>query len=410
MTIVRRGLLSELFEGVVAKKLTLVETITAKSNQHEFQGIRPFRQLLGEDDRRGIVTRFIALSDDSRSEDGFMSWSNVRKGKPRAPEFHLYYSTNAVTDSMKPGDTLFLAVKQNGAVLAIVTPPDSTAQSQLVWLFGLSDQATTDVEFRDIRNAPQTLGFAARYILDELGIEVEDQDDNLDSLIERFGLEFPSTRVFSDFARNTLPHIDPRDDADSVLMAWVEREEQLFRRLERRIVAARLQDGFLDGGGVDVDGFMAFSLSVQNRRKSRAGQSLENHLEALFISRELQFQRGVETENRNKPDFLFPGQQAYRDPAFPISRLTMLGSKSTVKDRWRQVLSEAKRIDEKHLLTLEPGISENQTDEMRVKKLQLVVPEKLHQTFRPAQRNWLFTVKGFLKLTISRQQPEGVEN
>jgi hypothetical protein len=30
----------------------------------------------------------------------------------------------------------------------------------------------------------------------------------------------------------------------------------------------------------------------------------------------------------------------------------MLGSKSTLKDRWRQVLDEADRITHKHLLTL----------------------------------------------------------
>ncbi|HTM81948.1 type II restriction endonuclease [Asticcacaulis sp.] len=406
MTTVRRGLLSELFDGVVAKTLTLVETVTAKSNQHEFQGIKPFRQLFGEEDRRRIVTRFIALSDDleGRAEDGFMSWSNVRKGKPRAPEFHLYYSGNAVTEGMKAGDTLFLAMQRDGSALVIVAPAGSTAQSQLIWLFGLSDQATIDFEFRDIgRDESQTLGYAARYILDELGIEIEEAEDSrLDNLLEKFGLEFPTTRVFSEFARATLPHVDPRDDADAVLMAWVEREELLFRRLERRIVAARLQAGFLTGEHVDVDGFMSFSLSVQNRRKSRAGQSLENHLEALFLARKIQFQRGVETENRNKPDFLFPGQAAYRDPAFPTENLTMLGSKSTVKDRWRQVLSEAQRIENKHLLTLEPGISENQTDEMRTKGLQLVLPSKIHTSFRPAQREWLCDVSSFIRLVESR--------
>lgn len=406
MTTVRRGLLSELFDGVVAKTLTLVETVTAKSNQHEFQGIKPFRQLFGEEDRRRIVTRFIALSDDleGRAEDGFMSWSNVRKGKPRAPEFHLYYSGNAVTEGMKPGDTLFLAMQRDGSALVIVAPAGSTAQSQLIWLFGLSDQAKIDFEFRDIgQDESQTLGYAARYILDELGIEIEEAEDGrLDDLLEKFGLEFPTTRVFSEFARATLPHVDPRDDADAVLMAWQEREELLFRRLERRIVAARLQAGFLTGEHVDVDGFMSFSLSVQNRRKSRAGQSLENHLEALFLARNIQFQRGVETENRNKPDFLFPGQAAYRDPAFPTENLTMLGSKSTVKDRWRQVLSEAQRIENKHLLTLEPGISENQTDEMRTKHLQLVIPAKLHSSFRPAQQQWLSNVDSFIRLVETR--------
>ena len=81
----------------------------------------------------------------------------------------------------------------------------------------------------------------------------------------------------------------------------------------------------------------------------------------------------------------------------------MLGSKSTLKDRWRQVMSEAVRIRKKHLLTLEPGISENQTNEMQVKELQLVLPQKLHATFRTSQQAWLMNVGEFISLVRGRQ-------
>jgi hypothetical protein len=183
----------------------------------------------------------------------------------------------------------------------------------------------------------------------------------------------------------------------------MDREEQLFRRLERRIVADRIGGGFHAPDGADVDGFLSFSLSVQNRRKARAGQALENHLEAVFGAQGIRYARGAETENRNKPDFLFPGPDEYHDPAFPAARLTMLGAKSTLKDRWRQVLSEAQRIDDKHLLTLEPGISENQTGEMQAKRLQLVVPRRLHATYRPMQQTWLMDVDAFLSIVRARQ-------
>lgn len=186
------------------------------------------------------------------------------------------------------------------------------------------------------------------------------------------------------------------------LIAWIEREEQLFHRLERRVVADRLKSGFMAGTEADVDEFLSFSLSVQNRRKSRAGRALENHLEALFAVYGLRCERGVETENRNRPDFLFPGQAEYRDAGFPSSRLTMLGAKSTLKDRWRQVLSEAERIETKHLLTLVPSISTNQTDEMRAKRLQLVVPAGLHRAYTPAQQEWLMNVASFIALVRAR--------
>lgn len=64
---------------------------------------------------------------------------------------------------------------------------------------------------------------------------------------------------------------------------------------------------------------------------------------------------------------------------------------------------EAQRIENKHLLTLEPGISENQTDEMKSKKLQMVLPAAIHESYRPPQRAWLMNVVSFVELVVSRQ-------
>lgn len=404
----RRGMLSDLFEGVVVKKLTLVETVTPKSNQHEIQGIRPLKRLFGEEDRRRIPAKFVWLGEEQEgfSEDGFVSWSNVRKGKPRAPEFHLYYSGNSVTEAMKPDDTMFLALRRDGSVMMIVTPDGSTTQNQLLWLFGIDEQAELDFTFQPIEpDDSARLDFVARYVLDELQIEPEEPEaDILDTLVEPFGLEFPNTRRFSEAARKSLPEISALDDPDAALYAWMEREEAMFRRLERHIVAGRIATGFAGGeNGADVEGFLEFSLSVQQRRKSRVGHALENHLEEIFGAHRIRHARGARTENKNRPDFLFPGAKEYHDTAFDASRLTMLGAKSTCKDRWRQVLSEAGRIPSKHLLTLEPGISESQTDEMRAKALQLVLPSALHATYRDAQRGWLFTVRDFISLVSKRQ-------
>ena len=62
----------------------------------------------------------------------------------------------------------------------------------------------------------------------------------------------------------------------------MEHEEALFRHLEREIVSDRLKAGFTEDGSADVDGFLRFSLSVQNRRKSRAGYAFGHHVEAIL--------------------------------------------------------------------------------------------------------------------------------
>lgn len=132
--------------------------------------------------------------------------------------------------------------------------------------------------------------------------------------------------------------------------------------------------------------------------------SLENHIEVLLKKQNIIYSHALVTENKSKPDFVFPCAEAYRDISFPNMYLTMLGVKSTCKDRWRQVLSEADRIEKKHLLTLESAISENQTNEMINKQLQLVLPLPIHETYTMTQRTWLYSVKVFLDEVKEKQE------
>ena len=81
----------------------------------------------------------------------------------------------------------------------------------------------------------------------------------------------------------------------------------------------------------------------------------------------------------------------------------MLGAKTTAKDRWRQVLEEADRIERKHLITLEGAISEYQTDEMISRNLQLVIPKEIHATYSERQQKWLYSVSDFLQEVRERQ-------
>ncbi len=403
----RRGMLSDYFKGIVSKRLSSVEADTSRSNQHEFNGVAALRTLFGAEQPRKFPARFLWMSDEQEAlaEDGFVTWYDARENHPHRSEYRLYFPTTSVSEIAQEGDVMFIAQRTNDSVLVVIVPAASTVQSQLSWLFGLDNQPGLTFEGQEIgKDVDAELDFAANYILDELGIEPEEpQVDAIDAIVERLGNQFPRTREFSELARSTLPDVSPVDAPDEALIAWMEREELLFRRVERQIVAARLKGGFLANDEADVDGFLAFSLSVQNRRKSRAGMALENHLEAVFSSHKVRYARGAETENKNKPDFLFPGKEEYQDASYPAGRLTMLGSKSSLKDRWRQVLSEAERIPNKHLLTLEPSISRNQTDEMMAKHLQLVVPKPLHSTYAQDQQGWLLSLFEFLTLVKARQ-------
>jgi hypothetical protein len=396
--------LSQYFTGIAAKRLSAVETDPEISNQHEFNGSRPMVALFGTGEAKmRFDCTFMYFDDEEKTAtaEGFLTWYDSRANQPhRSAEYRLYFNGSTVIELANAGDLLVIGKRPDGRTLALIVKKDTTVERQVLWLFGIEESNERFTVSSIQGDANRQIGFAERTILETLGIETETEEAVkwVDVLLDNFGLSFPSTRVFSEFARKTLPDISPLDTPDETLLAWINQEEMLFRTLERHIVQIRIDRGF-----TDVDDFVAFSLSVQNRRKSRVGFALENHLSEIFNQHGLTYSQGQVTENKARPDFIFPGISQYHNPEFPVNRLTMLGSKSSCKDRWRQVLSEANKIGNKHLFTLEPGISQNQTDEMRDKNLQLVLPTSLHDSYLESQKGWLMNLSDFIELVQERQ-------
>lgn len=181
-------------------------------------------------------------------------------------------------------------------------------------------------------------------------------------------------------------------DPDEQLIERRRVEYDIFLLVEKIHVLDIIREGF-----GSVDEFIAMANSVSNRRKSRAGKSLELHLERLFVEHGLKyFATQAITEGNKKPDFLFPSAEAYHNAAFPEEKLRMLAVKTTCKDRWRQVLNEAHRINGIHLFTLQEGVSLAQFSEMQQEGVKLVVPSALHGKYPEAIRGELMTLGSFI--------------
>ena len=408
----KRGYLSQHFNGVAIKRLSAVEADVIRSNQHEFNGVESLRAILGEPSGKvRFEAKFLYLSDQDDepvTEEGFLTWYDARqkareeRGVMRQ-EYRLYFPTNLVSQCAAEGDLLVIARRVDGDLLAIVAEKDTTIERQIVWLFGFSDLTHPGFSVKsELETEQDRIGFAARVILEQIGIEPEDEAPNyLDEMLAKFGGTFPKTIEFSAYARSTIRDLSSRDDPDAALVSWMEREEILFRTLEKHLLGEKLRE-FTQVN--DTDAFIKLAQSTLNRRKSRAGSALENHLEQIFTDHGVTYTRGGVTENKLKPDFIFPGIRQYHDADFPQASLTMLASKSTCKDRWRQILNEAARIPDKHLLTLEPSISEDQTRQMQTERVQLVLPQSLHLTYTKTQQVWLMNVRSFIRLVSQRQK------
>lgn len=206
-------------------------------------------------------------------------------------------------------------------------------------------------------------------------------------------LAFPTTAeiVAKSVELRSNDHLDP----DQRLLRRRDCEYEIFRSVEQAVELPAIKAGF-----TTIGAFVDHAQSVLQRRKSRSGRSLELQTRQIFLEEMLKegvnFSHQPKSDGHKKPDFLFPSEAAYQDSSFPKERLRMLAVKTTCKDRWRQITKEADRIEKKHLLTLQEGVSVNQFHEMVSSGVQLVVPKKLINSYPASVRPNLQTLESFI--------------
>ena len=212
-----------------------------------------------------------------------------------------------------------------------------------------------------------------------------------ESFASRFN-DFPDTTDFSREAVDSLRQCDPaalKADADDCLMSLVRTEYELFRHVERKLCSSMIEKGF-----GTVDAFLKTASSIMNRRKSRAGRSLENHVS--WVLNQCSIPHAVRPQIAGRPDIVIPDAKSYENHREPGRPLWILGVKSTCKDRWRQVLQEAPGVKTRHLLTVQPSISSSQIADMRKHEVTLVVPREIRKSYARSDQAQVLTLEDFV--------------
>ena len=230
------------------------------------------------------------------------------------------------------------------------------------------------------------------------------KEQEMQSFIQTLGLNFPMAAIMSEKARYiynlVYDHIENIiQKPDKELLGWLDMEYELFRKIEDTQYGELIQHGF-----PSMQSFIDAANSILNRRKSRAGKSLENHLAAIFDGNSLQYETQIKSEGNKKPDFIFPGADAYHNMDYDSGKLIFLGAKTTCKDRWRQILNEANRIPYKHLFTLQQGISPQQLEEMQTENVVLVVPEQYINLYPPMYRASILSLQKFISFVREKAE------
>lgn len=235
-------------------------------------------------------------------------------------------------------------------------------------------------------------------------IETEDQclNRNFRDFVQTLEA-LPTGDVFSETTVNSLlecvngfSEVDP----DTKLLRLVKEEFTLYQMAERFVFEPDVQRLF-----ASIDDFLTTANRILQSRKSRAGRSLENHVEYILGESRIPYDVRPRVDG-TRPDIIIPGVAQYEDLTFPLDDLFVIGVKRTCKDRWRQVTREAPRVPHKHILTLQRGMSLNQFEEMQSLNVTLVVPNKYHSDFPAETRNSILSLEAFL-LEVRDRLPRG---
>ena len=268
-----------------------------------------------------------------------------------------------------------------------------------VWTLKYEEDIDSVLNFLGL--SPADVGGLARFDLEERA------RPHFEAYVARLQGGFPESEELAREAQKAFGNLYPAAredpirelDPDRAIITLIQLEFALFRRIERALYGHLLEKKF-----ESIEDLIAVSLQLNNRRKSRAGRSLEYHLRYIFDALGIAYAFNETTEHNKRPDFIFPGIEQYRDPGYDARNLFFLGAKTTCKDRWRQILNEADRIPKKHLFTLQQGFTSAQLQEMKAENVTPVLPLSFHRHCKPEDRENLLSLGGFLKLLANLEE------
>ena len=288
-------------------------------------------------------------------------------------------------------DFPYLAYDSVGDLLVLVPRSDTEFGA-----FVLS--AEEDFEEIQAQLGVEIVQFWGAYIADAPRVETDSAQ--IDQALRQFAesvSEFPTTAVIAQETQRVLctcvAGFD-RLDPDIALLKLLETEYALFKLVERQLCTPDIVHPFLS-----VDEFLKTANSILQRRKSRAGRSMELHCQYVLSRAGVPFEAQPAIDG--EPDVIIPNAAAYHDIGYPDEKIFVLGVKRTCKDRWRQVTQEARRISAKYIITIQNGISLTQLRSMEESGITLVVPKPLHREYPSEFRPKLLSIKDFIDRVTS---------
>jgi hypothetical protein len=164
------------------------------------------------------------------------------------------------------------------------------------------------------------------------------------------------------------------------------REFALYKVDEAKTYGASLVQSLLAGGRQATpqeivracverfDDIYNICLRASQARSSRVGGTFETHMHTALSAGDVPHSPQSIFEG-SRPDFVLPAGATYADPNKRSAMSLILTLKTTLKERWRQVVSESTGCP-LYLGTLDESVTGETLDQLERHKIILVVPER----------------------------------
>lgn len=374
---------------LAAKLLATVEVSASASHQHEFNaGL--LRTALGLPKTKTVGELEIiyagADSDDPTVESCGYSMYDSREDQPRPAEYRLYFGSTELQKNAMPGDILIIVRPDDGVDLKALILPQDSETGRAVAAMLRAEGIEIEARFHEITTVVRASDLGALLLGVRKQVNVPDAESFIAGadrgLIDHAIAvgTLPSTRAMAEEAGRIVRSLRAGELTPDDQIHWsLEAETALFQHIEAH-VGQKWLDDLAAAGRISFSDAATLVMRQLQSRKSRRGQSLQNHFRSVLDVHRIPYGAQCRTERDERPDFLIPGCSQYSDPAFPGGALRMVACKSKIRERWRQILEEADRIPEKYLLTLDPALTDDTVTKMLGSRLQVFLPAQVIRT------------------------------
>lgn len=128
-------------------------------------------------------------------------------------------------------------------------------------------------------------------------------------------------------------------------------------------------------GTINFTDLDKFFLSISQSRKSRAGKAFEYIIDILLRKLGYPFSDQIVIDGA-KPDYVMPSEEYFREK--PLDSI-IFTAKRTLRERWRQVVTEANKGYGYYLATIDETITKSQIQQAESHKIFIVVPRSLKE-------------------------------